>query len=68
MSRRHFLPTLALVAMTCIAGCKILPTLSEEEKAAAATAEAFNPDKQVEDEWAARYFPISRAKPGRFRM
>lgn len=41
-----------------------MPTLSEEEKAAAATAEAFNPDKQVEGEWANKVLPYLKGKAG----
>ena len=48
------------------AGCKILPTPTEEDRAAAA-AEAFNPDKMVEEMWASKVLPYMKGKAGPFR-
>lgn len=57
----------ALVALASLAGCKILPTLTEEEKAAAAAAEAFNPDRMVEETWTPKVLPYLEGKAGTFQ-
>ena len=49
-----------------LAGCKILPTPTEEDKAAAA-AEAFNPDQMVEEMWAPKVLPYLEGKAGAFQ-
>src|SRR5262245_28267384 len=56
----------ALVALGCLAGCKILPTPTEEDKAAAA-AQEFNPDKMVEEIWAPKVLPYLEGKAGPFQ-
>lgn len=61
-----FMPAIALVALTSLAGCKILPTPTEEDKAAAA-AGAFNPDQMVEEVWAPKVLPYLKGKAGRFQ-
>jgi predicted lipoprotein len=58
----------ALVALASLAGCKILPTLTEEEKAAAAAAEAFNPDRMVEETWTPKVLPYLEGKAGTFQQ
>lgn len=60
-----FMSAMALVALASLAGCKILPTPTEEDKAAAA-AEAFNPDKMVEEMWASKVLPYLQGKAGSF--
>ena len=55
-----------LVALASLAGCKILPTPTEEDKAAAAAAQAFNPDKMVEEMWAPKVLPYLKGKAGPF--
>ena len=67
MPRRHTLFMIAVAAVSSLAGCKILPTLSEEDKAAAAAAQAFNPDKMVEAEWPSKVIPYLKGKAGRFQ-
>jgi predicted lipoprotein len=67
MPRYHSLPTLALVALTTLGGCKILPTPTEKEKAAAVAAEAFNPDKLVEEDWSTKVVPYLKRKAGTFQ-
>jgi predicted lipoprotein len=57
----------ALVALASLAGCKILPTLTEEEKAAAAAAEAFNPDRMVEETWTPKVLPYLEGRAGTFQ-
>jgi predicted lipoprotein len=56
----------SLLALAALAGCKILPTLTAEEKAAAA-AGAFNPDRMVEEMWASKVLPYLQAKAGTFQ-
>lgn len=56
----------AIVALASLAGCKILPTPTEEDKAAAA-AEAFNPDRMVEEIWASKVVPYLEGKAGTFQ-
>jgi predicted lipoprotein len=56
----------ALVALVCLAGCKILPTPTEEDKAAVA-AQGFNPDKMVEEIWGPKVLPYLEAKAGPFQ-
>ncbi len=58
---------MALVALASLAGCKILPTPTPEDKAAAASAEAFNPDKMVEEIWVAKVLPYLKKKAGPFQ-
>jgi predicted lipoprotein len=55
-----------LVALASLAGCKILPTPTEEDKAAAAAAQAFNPDKMVEEMWVPKVLPYLKGKAGPF--
>jgi predicted lipoprotein len=57
----------AFVTLAGVAGCKILPTPTEEDKAAAAAAEAFNPDKMVEEMWASKVLPYMEGKAGSFQ-
>jgi predicted lipoprotein len=57
---------MVFVAMTNLAGCKILPTPTEEDKAAAA-AEAFNPDRMVEEMWEPKVLPYLKGKAGPFQ-
>jgi predicted lipoprotein len=56
----------AAAVLVNLGGCKLLPTPTEESKAAAA-AEAFNPDKMVEDMWAPKVLPYLEGKAGRFQ-
>ena len=67
MQRRFTYPIFALVTLACLSGCKILPTLSEEEKAAATAAGAFDPDRMVESEWATKVIPYLKSKAGSFQ-
>ena len=55
-----------MFVLACLAGCKILPTPTEESKAEAA-AQAFNPDKMVTDIWAPKVLPYLKAKAGPFQ-
>ena len=57
---------IALVAVGSLPGCKIRPTPTEEDKAAAA-AGGFNPDKMVEEMWATRVLPYLEGKAGTFQ-
>jgi predicted lipoprotein len=66
MSKQVVLSLAALVALAALAGCKILPTPTEEDKAAAA-AEAFNPDRMVEEMWAPKVLPYLEGKAGAFQ-
>jgi predicted lipoprotein len=61
-----FVSAMVLAALTGLAGCKILPTPTEEDKAAAA-AEAFNPDRMVEEMWASRVLPYLESRAGTFQ-
>ena len=65
-SRKFGLGAAAALAAMGLAGCKILPTPTEEDKAAAA-AEAFNPDRMVEEMWASKVLPYLEAKAGTFQ-
>ncbi len=56
----------ALVVLTGIAGCKILPTPSAEDKAAAAAGD-FDPDKMVAEIWSPKVLPYLEAKAGPFQ-
>ena len=67
MPKFLFPSMVALVALASLAGCKILPTLTEEEKAAAAAAEAFNPDRMVEETWTPKVLPYLEGKAGTFQ-
>lgn len=51
--------------LSVLAGCKILPTPTAEDKTAAA-AETFNPDRMVEEIWDAKVLPYLAAKAGSF--
>jgi len=63
---RNARPYLIVISvLASIAGCKILPTPTEESKAEAA-AQSFNPDKMVEEIWAAKVLPYLLAKAGPF--
>jgi predicted lipoprotein len=53
-----------VAALTLLAGCKILPTPTEEDVAAAANA--FNPDHMVEDIWGSKVIPYLEGKAGPF--
>lgn len=66
MRKSVFLPVAALAVMASVSGCKILPTPTEEDKAAAAAAGAFNPDKIVEEMWVPRVLPYLEQKAGLF--
>lgn len=55
-----------MIVLASLAGCKILPTLTAEQKAAATSAAAFDPGKMVADEWAAKMLPYLQAKAGPF--
>jgi predicted lipoprotein len=66
MPKSIFPSVVALVALACLAGCKILPTPTEEDKAAAA-AQEFNPDKMVEEIWAPKVLPYLEGKAGPFQ-
>lgn len=56
---------ISLVAtLALLAGCKILPTPTAEDRAAAANT--FNPDKMVEDIWASKVVPYLNEKAGPF--
>jgi len=57
---------LALIALLALAGCKILPTPTEEDKAVAA-AGAFDPDRMVADMWASQVLPYLEGKAGTFQ-
>ncbi len=59
------LPLSAMIAAASLSGCKILPTPTEEDKAAAA-AEAFNPDKMVAEMWTPKVLPYLEGKAGPF--
>ena len=61
-ARPHLIAALLLATL---AGCKILPTPTEESKAEAA-AQAFNPDRMVEEMWAGKVLPYLQAKAGPF--
>lgn len=67
MPKFLFPSMVALVALASLAGCKILPTLTEEEKAAAAAAEAFNPDRMVEETWTPKVLPYLEGRAGTFQ-
>ena len=67
MPKSHPLFAVALLALASLAGCKILPTPTEEDKAAAVAAEAFNPDRMVEEMWAAKALPYFEEKAGTFK-
>lgn len=54
------------VSLLALAGCKILPTLSAEDKAAAAEATAFNPDRMVQEMWAPKMIPYLQGKAAPF--
>jgi len=56
---------IAAVLLLALAGCKILPTPTEEEKAAAA-AGGFNPDRMVEEAWEPKVIPYLEQKAGPF--
>ena len=56
----------ALLALAGLAGCKILPTPTEEDKAAAA-AEAFNPDRMVGEIWTPKVLPYLEGRAGTFQ-
>jgi predicted lipoprotein len=60
------LSVMVLVALMGLAGCKILPTPTEEDKAAA-VAEAFNPDRMVEEMWSSKVLPYLEGKAGTFQ-
>lgn len=63
---RNARPYLVVISvLASIAGCKILPTPTEESKAEAA-AQSFNPDKMVEEIWAAKVLPYLLSKAGPF--
>ncbi|MFI0842908.1 DUF2291 family protein [Mesorhizobium sp. IMUNJ 23232] len=64
MFDRFSWPILAALTVFCLAGCKILPTPTEEDRAAAANT--FNPDKMVEDIWASKVIPYLNEKAGHF--
>jgi predicted lipoprotein len=66
MPRHVAISVVALAVLANLAGCKILPTPTEEDKAAAA-AEAFNPDRMVEEMWAAKVLPYLKGKAGSFQ-
>lgn len=65
MPRSARLSVPLLLALASLAGCKILPTPTEQSKAEAA-AQGFNPDKAVEDIWAPKVLPYLEAKAGSF--
>ena len=67
MSKQVVLSLAALVALAALACCKILPTPTEEDKAAAAAAEAFNPDGMVEEMWTPKVLPYLEGKAGTFQ-
>lgn len=52
-----------LAAIVSLTACKILPTPSAEN---GGTGSAFNPDKMVEDIWAAKVIPYLQQKAGPF--
>jgi predicted lipoprotein len=54
-------PILAAAIALSLAGCKILPTPSGDERAAET---AFNPDRMVADIWAPRVVPYLQGKAG----
>ncbi|TGQ40660.1 MULTISPECIES: DUF2291 family protein [unclassified Mesorhizobium] len=56
-------PILAVTVAIAVTGCKILPTASGETGGSAA---AFNPDKKVEEIWAAKVVPYLQQKAGPF--
>ena len=56
-------PILAGLACLGLTACKILPTPSAQN---GGTAPAFNPDKMVEDIWAAKVIPYLQQKSGPF--
>jgi len=56
----------ALVALASLASCKILPTPTEADKAAAA-AQEFNPDRMVEELWTPKVLPYLEGKAGSFK-
>lgn len=64
MSARRIIPLMA-AALVLVAGCKIIPTPTEEETAAAA-AGGFNPDAMVSDIWEPKVLPYLRARAGSF--
>jgi predicted lipoprotein len=66
MPKPVLLPIAAVAMLLGLGGCKILPTPTEESKAAAA-AEAFNPDRMVEDMWRPKVLPYLEGKAGRFQ-
>jgi len=55
----------ALVALASLASCKILPTPTEEDKAAAA-AQEFDPDRMVDELWKPKVMPYLEGKAGPF--
>jgi predicted lipoprotein len=66
MPKHIALSLVALAALAGLAGCKILPTPTEEDKAAAAD-QAFNPDRMVEELWAPKVLPYFEGKAGTFQ-
>lgn len=56
----------AIAALVSLSGCKILPTPTEDDRAAAA-AQAFNPDRMVEEIWAQKVLPYLEEKAGPFK-
>lgn len=62
---RSSLSLLTLLALASLAACKILPTPTEESKAAA-SAQAFNPDKMVAEMWSAKVVPYMNSRAGSF--
>lgn len=56
----------AIVVLACVAGCKILPTPTEEDRAEAA-AQEFNPDRMVEEIWVPKVLPYLEGKAGPFQ-
>jgi predicted lipoprotein len=64
MFDRFSWPILAAAAILSLAGCKILPTPTEEDVAAA--AHTFNPDKMVDEIWGSKVIPYLQQKAGPF--
>lgn len=66
MPRPVTLPIVATALLLGMGGCKILPTPTEESKAAAADL-AFNPDRMVQEMWTDKVVPYLKGKAGRFQ-
>ncbi len=66
MPKPDILRIVTVILLAYLAGCKILPTPTEESKAEAA-AQAFNPDRMAAEMWAPKVMPYLKAKAGRFQ-